>query len=521
MTDTSYEELPYVKYAFSQTHPNHIAAIGQLFGMRPCPPSQSRILELGCAHGSNIAPMAVALPSAEFVGVDLSASQIREGKATLKAAGVANVTLKQADIMEIDADWGKFDYIIAHGLHSWIPVEVQAKLMQICSANLAPDGIAYISYNCNPGWKTRSMVRDMILFHTAGVKSALDKVRHARGLLDYLAAGTTQNTPYAAALKREAEAIRKGDDSYIYHEFLEANNHPVYFYEMMAKAQSQGLMYLAESPIRSMFDTDFDANTVATLNQLGSGNILNVEQYMDFLRNRVFRQTLFVHRNLKLSRNLDWHNLAPVRIQFRQEITAAEHDITSHDRVEYTELSTNIKFAVTEPLIKAALQILRENAPQCVSFTELVDRARGMAKQEHPHTQAEEMIATHIFRLLSMGLADLAAEPWRCAAEVPDRPKASALARHQAQLRDPIVTLRHQHTDRNPNILWYLLQLLDGQHTLDELATELANEASTGRFQLKRDGQVITAPSRLLELVRADLPMHLEHLRQMALLLAA
>lgn len=518
MIDPSYEELPYVKYAFSQTHPNHVSAIGQLFGMQPRPPSQARILELGCAHGTNILPVGIAFPGAALIGVDLSARQIEEGQATAKLAGIANVSLRQADLMEIDESWGKFDYIIAHGLHSWVPPQVQTKLMQICSANLAPNGIAYVSYNCNPGWKTRSMVRDMILFHTAGVKSAIEKVRHARGLLDYLAAGTAQDTPYAAILRREADAIRKGDDSYIYHEFLEGNNHPVYFHEMMAQAHAVGLMYLAESPVRSMFDTDFDAKTVATLNQLGSGNILNVEQYMDFLRNRVFRQTLFVHRNVKLSRNLDWHNLVPLRIQLRQEIVATEHDVKSTDRVEYTELGTNIKFAIDEPLIKATLQILRRRAPQSVPFTELVDGARAAAGKGYP--QAEEMIATHIFRLLSMGLADLVSEPWRCAATVSDRPMASPLARHQASVRDPIVTLRHQLTDRSPNILWHLLQLLDGQHTLDTLENALVDQVQAGRFQLKRDGQLITAPDRLRELLRADLPTHLENLRQMALLLA-
>ena len=513
--NSSYDELPYPKLAFAQSHPNHLGAIGRLFGGNPTLPSRSRILELGCAHGGNLLPMGVGLPSAELVGLDFSRRQIHEGQATLSECGIANVRLHQANLLDVDDSWGQFDYIIAHGLYSWVSTEVQAKVMQICSRNLAPNGIAYVSYNCNPGWHIRGMFREMMLFHTAGLKSPAEKIKHARALLDYLASHAGQKTPYGALLQKEAATIRNADDSYLYHEHLEANNHSVYFHEFMVQAHQVGLMYLAESPIQTMFDTDFDPKTTETLQQLGSGNILHVEQYMDFLRNRTFRQTLLVHKNIQLTRNLDWRNLLPLRIGINQALSCAPHDVNTDEAVEYTELPSGLKFTVTHPGIKMALQLLREQSPQSVAFGDLVARAKVTASSTE---NVEDIIATQIYRLLAMGVANITIEPWFCATSVGDRPKASALARRQAGSTDPIITLRHQHTNRTPSFLWRLLQLVDGR-TIDEIAKAIVADAQAGKLQIKREGKPITDPGDLMTRVKADLPTHLGHLREMALLL--
>lgn len=516
MSKTSpYDELPYPRLAFAQSHPNHLGAIGRLFGTNPTPPSRARILELGCAQGGNLLPMAVGLPSAELVGLDFSQRQIDDGKATRDECGITNARLLQANLLEVDDSWGQFDYIIAHGLYSWVSPEVQAKVMEVCSRNLAPNGIAYVSYNCNPGWRIRGMFREMMLFHTAGLKSPADKIKHARALLDYLASYAGQKTPYGAMLQREAATIRNADDAYLFHEHLETNNQSVYFHEFMAQAHQVGLMYLAESPIQTMFDVDFDAKTTETLQQLGSGNILHVEQYMDFLRNRTFRQTLLVHKNIHLTRNLDWRNLLPLRIGINQALSCEPHDVSGCEATEYTELPSGLKFTVTHPGIKAALQLLREQSPQSVTFGDLVALAKATSRSSE---NIEEVVATQIYGLLAMGVANITIEPWLCATSVGDRPKASALARKQAGSADPIITLRHQHTNRTPSFLWRLLQLVDGR-TINEVAEAIVADAQAGKLQIKREGKPIKDPTDLMARVKADLPTHLGHLREMALLL--
>src|SRR5262245_57118876 len=116
----SYDDVPYENFAFVQTHPDRLATIARMFGLITPEVSTSRVLELGCASGGNLLPMAFNLPRAEFVGIDLSQRQIERGRETIAAVGIPNARLEHASILDISRDWGTFDYIICHGVFSWV-----------------------------------------------------------------------------------------------------------------------------------------------------------------------------------------------------------------------------------------------------------------------------------------------------------------------------------------------------------------------------------------------------------------
>ena len=119
--DTSYDKVPYFSQAYAQSHPDRLAATAKLFGMTPAPLGDCRVLELGCASGGNLIPMAVQLPGSSFLGIDLSVRQIADGKAIVEQLQLRNIELRQMDITAVDSSLGKFDYIIAHGVYSWVP----------------------------------------------------------------------------------------------------------------------------------------------------------------------------------------------------------------------------------------------------------------------------------------------------------------------------------------------------------------------------------------------------------------
>src|SRR5262245_38797580 len=85
---TSYDEVPYVSQPFTQTHPDRLATLGRLFGLAPTPLTRCRVLELGCASGGNLIPMAFHLPGSEFVGVDLSRRQVEMGRKAIQDLGL-------------------------------------------------------------------------------------------------------------------------------------------------------------------------------------------------------------------------------------------------------------------------------------------------------------------------------------------------------------------------------------------------------------------------------------------------
>src|SRR5205085_5907592 len=162
----TYERVPYPSGAQHHTHPDHVAALAILTGLDPAPPQRARVLELGCADGSNLIPMAAELADSRFVGIDLSPRQIENGRAMAGEMALENLELRAMSILDADVSLGQFDYIICHGVFSWVTTDVQEKILEICRANLAPNGVAYVSYNTYPGWRLREAARDMVVFHT-------------------------------------------------------------------------------------------------------------------------------------------------------------------------------------------------------------------------------------------------------------------------------------------------------------------------------------------------------------------
>src|SRR5579885_3542030 len=128
-----YDEVPYDSGPYPETHPDSLASVATLFGMTPPAIRQCRVLELGCAIGRNLIPMGLGLPEGQFVGLDLSSRQIAEGQRTIDAIGLKNVDLRVMDLLDVDDRLGEFDYIICHGVLSWVPRPVQDKILAICS----------------------------------------------------------------------------------------------------------------------------------------------------------------------------------------------------------------------------------------------------------------------------------------------------------------------------------------------------------------------------------------------------
>ena len=141
MTDTqasTYDEVSYGGNCFFYTHPDTLATVATLFGMSPPPVERCRVLELGCADGSNLIPMAMDLPGARFVGIDLSPRQIQEGRTTIEALGLRNIELEPISLMDVGEDFGRFDYVICHGVYSWVPEAVQDRILEICAGTSRP-----------------------------------------------------------------------------------------------------------------------------------------------------------------------------------------------------------------------------------------------------------------------------------------------------------------------------------------------------------------------------------------------
>ena len=299
-----YDEIPYPAAAYQQSGLVRLETIAKLFGMEPRDIRHSRVLELACADGSNLIPMACAFSESAFVGVDLSAREVRAGQELIAALGLANIELRHCDIRQVDHSLGAFDYVIAHGIYSWVPAEVQEKILTICREQLHDNGVAYVSYNTYPGWRMRGMLRDMMMYHGRKFDDPKKQIEQARALVQWLGELVRSETnPYGMLIKSELEQMQNWQDAYFWHDSLADINEPIYFHEFIKRAETHGLQYLAEAQFPSMLASNYAGPISDALNQLGR-DIIEMEQYMDFVRNRMFRQTLLCHREVKLNRAL-------------------------------------------------------------------------------------------------------------------------------------------------------------------------------------------------------------------------
>jgi len=217
----TYDQVPYLSLAFPQMHPDRMATTATIFGLRPPVVETCRVLELGCASGGNLIPLAAELPRATFVGVDLSVRLVVEGQDLIRQSGLGNIQIHHRNILDVNADLGVFDYIICQSVFSLTTPDVQEKILDICKRNLAPDGIAYVSYNTLPGWNLRATIRDMMIFHARQFPQPQAQLRQARESLELFSKSIDpENNPYGVQLQAEIEGLRRAPDSYLFHEFL-------------------------------------------------------------------------------------------------------------------------------------------------------------------------------------------------------------------------------------------------------------------------------------------------------------
>lgn len=450
-----YDVVAYPGAPFAQTHPNRLATLATLFGLQPAPVQRCRVLELGCTDGGNLLPMALTLPESQFVGIDLAGSAIARGQAQARELGLGNVELHACDLRQVDASWGQFDYIIAHGVYSWVPAAVRDHVLKVSQENLAPQGVAYVSYNAHPGGHLRKMLREMMLFHVRGVSEPGERIRQARELMVLLASSAPKTVDaYRALVASELEQILERDPNVLFHDELAETYEPVFFHDFMAHAGAHGLQFLSEANYHDMQDTNFSQQAGQILQALCGTDRIAHEQYRDFLKCRKFRQTLLCHQEIALqtdvpaSRVQGFYVASPAT-EVNREPVDGEEPAREFQGPFGSALKT------LHPLANALMTWLIAAWPQPVHFEVLAARAGA----ENLDALREIVFATY-----SAGLVELHSMPPAFTTAVSDRPLASPLARWQARSGSRLTTLRHTIIDAEGEIEKHLLMLLDGTH---------------------------------------------------------
>ncbi len=478
------------------------------------------MLELGCGDGGNALSIAQTLPGARVLGVDASPGAIERGTKLARAAGLGNVELRRATFEQLgeEADErgaderagdklgvlaggqsgepaggesSKFDYIVAHGVYSWVSPQARGALLDCVKRCLAPQGIAFVSYNAYPGSYLRDMARDMLRYHVQGVSDPGERLVRAQELMKTIVE-IEQPSPFARVLREQMERMLGYSDALLFHDDLAEVSTPFYFHEFVEHARVRGLRFLSEADLFESQMRDVPESAERLMASLPQDAVVR-EQYMDFFKNRMFRQTLICHDAAPVDRALDETAIESLWISSRArlkedgngegeegrapgETRPAAHGPAPGADPEARTFLTPEGFSMTtsESLVQAAMGALGEAWPRSVAFPALLASAREAAGPEAPSELVAARLRGVFLQAYLARIVMLAGCPPPVTGEIGERPTVSPLARAQSAAGlKALSSLLHANVRLDGELEARALELLDGTRTLAEVAAAL------------------------------------------------
>ncbi len=469
-----YDEVAYPSFTFPQTHPARLAALAKFYGMEAANVEACRVLELGCGDGANLLSLAYSLPNSEFVGIDLSAHHIAAAHETTKRLDLNNIEFHQADVTNVDCrQLGKFDFIIAHGLYSWVPDFVREAILTIYSECLAENGIGYISYNAYPGCHLRQIGFEMLRYTTLGVTDPMEKVESGIENLLEIAEATQDESVVRSILALEYDQLIERVPSNVFHDEFAPINQPLYFHEFAAKIGEYGFQFLSEADPTSNNNGKLNDNARKLLNSVGD-DVIRREQYFDFIRLTRFRRTLFCRTNIDLDRDSNPAKLKEFLIASNIE-PAPEANFSDDSPVKFSD-SKGSSATINHPLTKTALALLRKKWSGSIAFNELLSESISTLGRSTVTDSDIERTSAYILSLFNAGMVKLRTYQPQFASTAREFPLVSAFARWQIENgSQSVATLTGNNLEVKNVMLRAMIVLLEGSRNREMLEVELKN----------------------------------------------
>jgi SAM-dependent methyltransferase len=437
---TLYDKVPYAGYPHSASHPDQISTVAFLHGLDPPAPLSCRVLELGCGAGETLIGIAYGAPEAKLVGIDLAPTPIERARRTAQALGLDNVEFHLGDLRDLlGGSLGQFDYVIAHGLYTWVDEATRQALLAVCDEHLAPDGLAYVSFNTHPGGHFRRALRELALWHTRDASEPAERAGRARELFVALGELRSDEDAWGALIATELPQLAKASTDFLVHDLLGEHWSPVWFAEFAEAAAGHGLKYVGEASFHRV-SGPWEPKVEEGLRSLSQSDRVAYEQIVDFLVWRRFRDSILCRAGRNVADTIDRSLLTRLRFRPAGPLSGFTGE--------------------ADPL----LQELAVLAPPPVSFERL---------QANVDLGTEEL-AGALFDAVRRGRATMHLDPPRLGRAEAVYPRISALARLQATSEKYCTTLLGGVVQPEGPVIRALLDLADGSRDREQLRADLA-----------------------------------------------
>ena len=472
-----YGAVGYAAQSNALAHPDRLATVAALHGLSPPAIATCRMLEVGCSDGANLLPIAAELPDAQFFGCDLSPDAIAVARSAVAETGLGNVTLIEGDLRALPDALGSFDFIVAHGVYSWVPPSVRDALFALAARRLSEHGLGFVSYNVYPGCHVRQAAWEMLRFHVEPVSGARERLAAARSLAAALAEPGRAQSETDALLRRELARIAAASDSALYHDDIALPNDPVWFRDFAAHARRHGLAFVSEA---RLFNSSTLGVAPAMQRFVSKGDRVQREQYLDFATLRRFRQSVLCRRENEA--DLRWLPERAGAMHAAASLSLMRAAATGKPLANPARPALAAAQAAT---LEKVFGMLLEVAPRALPVTEVEARlareripGSGSPPQPPAALLAEACVADEVVLHL---------HPPRLTEMAGERPLASPVARWQARRGTTITNLEHeplQLPDAEPRAL---LALLDGRRDRAMLATAMGTSLAGDGAAARRE----------------------------------
>ena len=461
---------PYISKPSYDKHPDRMCLIAGLFGVRAAFLNDgARILEIGCGTGSDLIPIALGLPQCEFVGLDSSEEMIGIASAAIAQLGLKNIRFVQQDITKLSS-FGKFDYIIVHGMLSWVQTHVQENIFKFCAENLADNGVCYISCNMLPGCEVRDFLRkefkkiaDSITFDKLSDNQKIDELKKFLiGFAQHADDKAALHLPFQLArLRAEAENMLGQSDEYILYE-MSLGAEAFFFQDLARIAKSFGLKYLGDSKLKRV--GFLDALDFQDHIETGDEFVACCEQEADLSRLEMFRANLFCRSNTHVERKPD---LSVIEKCFFSTVLTYNEDNFGET---FFFNPSGKRVEIKSPEVVRILKVLCQNWPHPVHYSVLSEtheiKFNSDVKLELLELFKKEILDLYIVTPLQNTKDATTASQQNTAVAI------SPYARLQLQTQNWATNYRHEYVNFTSDEI-KVAKLLDGNNSVQNIFEKL------------------------------------------------
>ncbi len=471
---SDYDKVPYKGAIIPNSYPGHLALCSLWHNGRHSPLQCFHLTELGCGDGANLLPIAFYHPDSTFIGIDNAESGLSRAREGARQIGLHNIQFIQKDICKIEqAEIVQSDYIIAHGLYSWVSDDIREAILQFCRNGLAPTGLAFISYNAQPGWASRGLVRN-ILLRSASVQQAAIEDKATKAIevaTELLQAMPSRDYAYAVLLTEELERVRDGKPFYIFHEYLEEYNEGFWLRDFVEHARQDDLDYVCDAQF-SQWEGQVPKELKHSLSQAGLDPV-EQEETADLLCNRYFHASILCRGDV--SGDVPGESMSHPTLF--EQVSIASSLSADSDPFDLTEGVVELfigshgqEITLDASIVKAAVILLAAQWPLGMHLNNLYQQTSRLLS-EHEHNvleDAQSQLTEELITLFEAGVIDLRLQQPDYNRGLPEYPKLHALARYEIGHRDALTTPYHLPISLNDQFL-EVVRFMDGNKSTKEI----------------------------------------------------